>query len=183
MLVRHQCAARGRAAAPGAPLPASRPAPRRTAPPPRPQASQGAFLASPLAQGARCVAPFRAARAPAVRAAAAADAAPAERLRLHNLSPQKGSRRDDKRKGRGYGGHQVRGRAGGRRRGAARWRAAGGGRRALRQLHGASVSSRRPAGGSSGSSSGSSGSSGSSDGSCTRGRKTSRSRRRSSIAQ
>lgn len=33
-------------------------------------------------------------------------AASDERLRLHNLSPQKGSRRDNKRKGRGYGGHQ-----------------------------------------------------------------------------
>lgn len=33
-------------------------------------------------------------------------AATEERLRLHNLSPQKGSRRDNKRKGRGYGGHQ-----------------------------------------------------------------------------
>jgi large subunit ribosomal protein L15 len=30
-----------------------------------------------------------------------------ERYRLHNLSPQEGSRRDNKRKGRGYGGHQV----------------------------------------------------------------------------
>jgi len=34
-------------------------------------------------------------------------AAETERYRLHNLSPQKGSRRDEKRKGRGYGGHQV----------------------------------------------------------------------------
>jgi len=32
--------------------------------------------------------------------------APSERLRLHNLSPQDGARRDNKRKGRGYGGHQ-----------------------------------------------------------------------------
>jgi hypothetical protein len=41
-------------------------------------------------------------------AAAVVVRAEAERLRLHNLSPQKGSRRDEKRKGRGYGGHQVR---------------------------------------------------------------------------
>jgi large subunit ribosomal protein L15 len=53
-----------------------------------------------------------AARAAGRRAAAVvcrAQAAPAdggERLRLHNLSPQDGSRRQNKRKGRGYGGHQ-----------------------------------------------------------------------------
>eukprot|EP00882_Tetradesmus_deserticola_P001800 GHRQ01001932.1.p1 GENE.GHRQ01001932.1~~GHRQ01001932.1.p1 ORF type:complete len:247 (+),score=101.11 GHRQ01001932.1:185-925(+) len=49
---------------------------------------------------ARAVQPLRAVR---LDVAAAADT---ERLRLHNLSPQKGSRRDEKRKGRGYGGHQ-----------------------------------------------------------------------------
>lgn len=37
-----------------------------------------------------------------VRAAAGVE----ERLRLHNLSPQVGARRDEMRKGRGYGGHQ-----------------------------------------------------------------------------
>lgn len=68
------------------------------------QASQKAFMGSPLSQtAAACrVQPFRVARSVAVRA----EAEP-ERLRLHNLSPQKGSRRDEKRKGRGYGGHQV----------------------------------------------------------------------------
>jgi len=48
----------------------------------------------------RSVQPFRAVRLDVA-------AAETERYRLHNLSPQKGSRRDEKRKGRGYGGHQV----------------------------------------------------------------------------
>ncbi|KIZ06434.1 50S ribosomal protein L15 [Monoraphidium neglectum] len=65
------------------------------------QASQRAFVGQPVA--ARRVQPFSAARGVVVVRAAAE---PAERLRLHNLSPQKGSRRDEKRKGRGYGGHQ-----------------------------------------------------------------------------
>jgi hypothetical protein len=52
------------------------------------------------AGAARAVQPLRAVRLDV----AAADS---DRLRLHNLSPQKGSRRDEKRKGRGYGGHQV----------------------------------------------------------------------------
>ena len=60
--------------------------------------------------------PARSARLPrpcaagplAVRAQAAAVAAPEEeRLRLNNLSPNPGSRPEEKRKGRGYGGHQV----------------------------------------------------------------------------
>jgi hypothetical protein len=57
---------------------------------------------------AAAAAPPPARRCVGVRAAAAAtaEAGSGERLRLHNLSPQKGSRRDDKRKGRGYGGHQ-----------------------------------------------------------------------------
>jgi hypothetical protein len=50
---------------------------------------------------ARTMQPFRAVRLDVSAAATE------ERLRLHNLSPQKGSRRDEKRKGRGYGGHQV----------------------------------------------------------------------------
>lgn len=49
----------------------------------------------------RAMQPFRAVRLDVSAAATE------ERLRLHNLSPQKGSRRDEKRKGRGYGGHQV----------------------------------------------------------------------------
>ena len=45
----------------------------------------------------------------AVRAAVAdADVEVEERLRLHNLAPQPGSRRPNKRKGRGYGAGQVR---------------------------------------------------------------------------
>ncbi|KAI8477303.1 MAG: plastid/chloroplast ribosomal protein L15 [Monoraphidium minutum] len=64
------------------------------------QASQKALLGQPVA--ARRVQPFTAARGAVVVRAAAEP----ERLRLHNLSPQKGSRRDEKRKGRGYGGHQ-----------------------------------------------------------------------------
>jgi hypothetical protein len=65
--------------------------------------AQRSFLGSALgkAGAARAVQPLRAVR---LDVAAAADS---ERLRLHNLSPQKGSRRDEKRKGRGYGGHQV----------------------------------------------------------------------------
>lgn len=39
----------------------------------------------------------------------AAAAPTAERLRLNNLSPQEGSRKKEKRKGRGYGSGQVRG--------------------------------------------------------------------------
>eukprot|EP00891_Asterochloris_glomerata_P003197 jgi/Astpho2/3197/Aster-05726 len=39
-------------------------------------------------------------------AAAAAATEPAERLRLNNLSPQEGARQKERRKGRGYGGHQ-----------------------------------------------------------------------------
>jgi hypothetical protein len=64
--------------------------------------AQRSFLGSALgkAGAARAVQPLRAVRLDV----AAADS---ERLRLHNLSPQKGSRRDEKRKGRGYGGHQV----------------------------------------------------------------------------
>ena len=67
-------------------------------------------MGSPLAQPvAACrTQPFTAARGAAV----VVRAAEGERLRLHNLSPQKGSRRDEKRKGRGYGGHQVRTAAG-----------------------------------------------------------------------
>lgn len=63
-------------------------------------------MGSPLAQPvAACrTQPFTAARGGAV----VVRAAEGERLRLHNLSPQKGSRRDELRKGRGYGGHQVR---------------------------------------------------------------------------
>ena len=45
----------------------------------------------------------------AVRAAVAeAGVETEERLRLHNLAPQPGSRRPNKRKGRGYGAGQVR---------------------------------------------------------------------------
>lgn len=45
----------------------------------------------------------------AVRAAVAeADVEVEERLRLHNLAPQPGSRRPNKRKGRGHGAGQVR---------------------------------------------------------------------------
>eukprot|EP00878_Enallax_costatus_P028675 GHUV01030995.1.p1 GENE.GHUV01030995.1~~GHUV01030995.1.p1 ORF type:complete len:183 (-),score=14.28 GHUV01030995.1:169-717(-) len=63
--------------------------------------SQKAFLGSALCRpvAARSVQPFRAVRLDVA-------AAETERYRLHNLSPQKGSRRDEKRKGRGYGGHQ-----------------------------------------------------------------------------
>lgn len=50
----------------------------------------------------RAMQPFRAVRLDVSAAATE------ERLRLHNLSPQKGSRRDEKRKGRGYGAGQVR---------------------------------------------------------------------------
>lgn len=65
--------------------------------------AQRSFLGSALGRAvpARAVQPFRAVRLDVA-------AAETERLRLHNLSPQKGSRRDEKRKGRGYGGHQVR---------------------------------------------------------------------------
>lgn len=64
--------------------------------------AQRSFLGSALgkAGAARAVQPLRAVRLDVA-------AAETERLRLHNLSPQKGSRRDEKRKGRGYGGHQV----------------------------------------------------------------------------
>lgn len=55
----------------------------------------------------RAMQPFRAVRLDVSAAATE------ERLRLHNLSPQKGSRRDNKRKGRGYGQGQVRGVVGG----------------------------------------------------------------------
>ncbi len=44
----------------------------------------------------------------AARMVVTAAAETGDRLRLHNLSPQEGSRPDNKRKGRGYGGHQVR---------------------------------------------------------------------------
>ncbi|KAF8060545.1 RPL15 [Scenedesmus sp. PABB004] len=62
---------------------------------------QQAFLGARLGAAApvRALQPVRAARVSVA-------AAEGERLRLHNLSPQKGSRRDEKRKGRGYGGHQ-----------------------------------------------------------------------------
>jgi large subunit ribosomal protein L15 len=63
------------------------------------KAFTGTGLSRPVP--ARAMQPFR-----AVRLEVSA-AATEERLRLHNLSPQKGSRRDNKRKGRGYGGHQV----------------------------------------------------------------------------
>jgi hypothetical protein len=59
-----------------------------------------AFLGGALCKPTRAVQPTRVARLEVV--------AEGERLRLHNLGPQKGSRRDEKRKGRGYGGHQVR---------------------------------------------------------------------------
>jgi len=52
--------------------------------------------------GRRAAVVCRAQAAPAAAAASAAE----PRLRLHNLSPQDGSRRQNKRKGRGYGGHQ-----------------------------------------------------------------------------
>lgn len=42
----------------------------------------------------------------AARMVVTAAAETGDRLRLHNLSPQEGSRPDNKRKGRGYGGHQ-----------------------------------------------------------------------------
>eukprot|EP00775_Hariotina_reticulata_P008075 gene8075-8270_t len=57
----------------------------------------GSSLCRPVPS--RSVQPFRAVRLNVA-------AAETERYRLHNLSPQKGSRRDEKRKGRGYGGHQ-----------------------------------------------------------------------------
>ncbi|GBF94308.1 50S ribosomal protein chloroplastic [Raphidocelis subcapitata] len=68
------------------------------------KASQKAVTGLRPVAAARTV-PFTAARRTAV-VVCAAEAPAAERLRLHNLSPQKGSRRDNKRKGRGYGGHQ-----------------------------------------------------------------------------
>eukprot|EP00195_Chlamydomonas_chlamydogama_P005661 CAMPEP_0202899878 /NCGR_PEP_ID=MMETSP1392-20130828/9123_1 /ASSEMBLY_ACC=CAM_ASM_000868 /TAXON_ID=225041 /ORGANISM="Chlamydomonas chlamydogama, Strain SAG 11-48b" /LENGTH=242 /DNA_ID=CAMNT_0049586173 /DNA_START=63 /DNA_END=791 /DNA_ORIENTATION=+ len=59
-------------------------------------------MASKVAPSARCAAvvrPFKAARCQVVAMAG-------ERLRLNNLSPWPGSRRDEKRKGRGYGAGQ-----------------------------------------------------------------------------
>jgi large subunit ribosomal protein L15 len=70
------------------------------------QVLQRGFAGAQL-QPAAGVRPVRAARVQ-VAAAAQAAAGSEERLRLHNLSPQEGSRKDNKRKGRGYGGHQVR---------------------------------------------------------------------------
>ncbi|PNG99693.1 50S ribosomal protein L15, chloroplastic, partial [Tetrabaena socialis] len=65
-------------------------------------ASRASFLrGSALAPSVRCapVRPFRA----VVVASAAAES---DRLRLHNLAPEPGSRRDQKRKGRGYAAGQ-----------------------------------------------------------------------------
>jgi hypothetical protein len=59
----------------------------------------GSGLSRPVPS--RAMQPFRAVRLDVSAAATE------ERLRLHNLSPQKGSRRDNKRKGRGYGAGQV----------------------------------------------------------------------------
>jgi hypothetical protein len=56
-------------------------------------------MGGPLAKPSRAAAPLRAARLEVT----AAD----ERYRLHNLRPQEGARQDNKRKGRGYGGHQA----------------------------------------------------------------------------
>lgn len=52
------------------------------------------------------VRPFTAARQP--RSLVVVNASSDARLRLHNLSPEPGSRRDEKRKGRGYAAGQVR---------------------------------------------------------------------------
>jgi hypothetical protein len=90
MQVRSQQAA---AAAPGARIS------RFSAEPPlAPQATRGALRAS--------VRPFGAASRPGRALVVAVSAG--ERLRLHNLSPEPGSRRDEKRKGRGTAAGQVR---------------------------------------------------------------------------
>lgn len=60
--------------------------------------AQGRTLSVPRPAAARCS---------AQRLVTFAAAAQAERLRLNNLSPQDGSRRKAKRKGRGYGAGQV----------------------------------------------------------------------------
>ena len=61
--------------------------------------AQGRVLSVPRPAAARCQ---------AQRLVTFAEAPQAERLRLSNLSPQDGSRRKEKRKGRGYGAGQVR---------------------------------------------------------------------------
>lgn len=61
--------------------------------------ARGHFLCAPRPAAARCA---------AKRSVTHAVAAETERFRLNNLSPQKGSRRQEKRKGRGYGAGQVR---------------------------------------------------------------------------
>ena len=67
--------------------------------------SLGGGVASSLRSRA-AVRPFTAARCQVV---VHAEAAEAPRLRLNNLGPEKGSRRPEQRKGRGYGAGQVRG--------------------------------------------------------------------------
>ena len=59
---------------------------------------QGRMISAPRPAAARCS---------AQRLVTHAAAAQAERFRLNNLSPQEGSRRKEKRKGRGYGSGQV----------------------------------------------------------------------------
>jgi hypothetical protein len=62
--------------------------------------AQGRMLSVPRSAATRCS---------VQRLVTYAAAAPtAERLRLNNLSPQEGSRKKEKRKGRGYGSGQVR---------------------------------------------------------------------------
>ena len=60
--------------------------------------AQGRMISAPRPAAARCG---------AARLVAHAAAAQGDRLRLNNLSPQDGSRRKVKRKGRGYGAGQV----------------------------------------------------------------------------
>lgn len=60
--------------------------------------AQGRVLSVPRPAASRCS---------AQRLVTYAAAATEERLRLNNLSPQEGSRRKEKRKGRGYGAGQV----------------------------------------------------------------------------
>ena len=74
------------------------------------QASCSSFASGArIALHPRAVVCRRSALPLAVRAAVAeADVEVEERLRLHNLAPQPGSRRPNKRKGRGYGAGQVR---------------------------------------------------------------------------
>lgn len=66
------------------------------------------FTRLPLKRKAAYVAPkAAAATAPAPAIAVTESSDKSERFRLNNLSPQKGARRQEKRKGRGYGAGQV----------------------------------------------------------------------------